>query len=253
MINAGPEPIFDVDGVLFDMDGVVTDTAEAHFCAWRHAFDDFLRHRQGKDSEPSLFERRDYEVYVDGKSRVDGIRSFLKSRDIKVRDPEIENLARSKNQAFHDWLGTHKVRVYPGSHDLIYGLRRQGVPFAVFTASKNADAVLSNAGLRDLIVALVDGHVAAKDGLSGKPAPDMLLKAASILGTNPERTTVLEDAFAGVEAGAAGGFRPIVAVAHGRDHEDFQARGADLVVDETDELILFPPARLGLRHAGARR
>ncbi|MEO1017238.1 MAG: beta-phosphoglucomutase family hydrolase [Pseudomonadota bacterium] len=245
---------YSIAAVLFDMDGVVTDTAEAHFHAWKHVFDGFLtqqaanRESDQKASRP--FTADDYRDHVDGKSRLDGIRAFLGARQLAVGDAAIEMLADRKNSAFQNWLSSNRVQTYDGSVELFHGLRAQHLPFAVFTASKNAERVLESAGIRDLIAVLVDGHVAATRGLRGKPAPDTLLEAASMLGVEPSHTAVLEDAYAGVEAARAGGFEPIIGIAHGRKHDHFFDHGAHLVVDDPTELALFPAARLGSHRNG---
>jgi alpha,alpha-trehalase len=204
-----------IDAVLFDVDGVVMDTAKAHAAAWKRLFDAYLKQRaeaQGEKLEPFDIDR-DYREYVDGKPRFDGVRSFLESRGIDLPqgsegdgpdDETVHGLGRRKNRYFHGWLQDHRVRTYPGTLAFIAALEAAGIKTAAFSSSRNAAAVLRNAGVLDLFDAKVDGGDMAELQLPGKPDPAILHEAARRLGVAPERAAVVEDAIAGVEAGARG-------------------------------------------------
>ena len=244
-----PDPASQLAAVLFDMDGVVTDTAAAHGAAWQRLFDEYLQQRaKQEDSEWQPFDPdRDYRRYVDGKPRYDGVRSFLKARGIELPygeesdAPERETvcgLGNRKDQYFRAWLADNRVEVYPGTRRLIADLRRRGLKVAVFSASRNAATVLANAGAEHLFEAKVDGSDLAALGLPGKPEPAMLLEAAARLGVAPERAAVLEDAIAGVEAGVRGGFGLVIGVDRGDYGADLQKAGAEMVVHDLGELAL---------------
>lgn len=246
-ISSGRPLIARPDAMLFDMDGVITDTAKAHAAAWKRLFDEFLKaraERNGEEFRPFDL-RRDYRQYVDGKPRMDGVRSFLDARGIDLPygdendDPDLETvcgLGKRKDGYFNAWLAENQVYAYPGTLELVKALRRVGVKTAVFSASRNAAAVLRNAGVLDLFDARVDGRDAAELDLSGKPDPAMLLEAARRLGAAPARTAVVEDAIAGVEAGARGAFGLVVGVARGDYGEQLESAGADVVVHDLSEL-----------------
>ncbi|ADH84855.1 beta-phosphoglucomutase family hydrolase [Desulfurivibrio alkaliphilus AHT 2] len=235
--------------VLFDMDGVVTDTAGAHAEAWQRLFDDYLRQRaeRGEEKLPPFDPDRDYRRYVDGKPREAGVRSFLEARGIEIpygdeSDPpereSIWGLAKRKDRYFRSWLAENRVTVYPGSRRLIDELSSRGLKTAIFSASRNAAEVLANAGVDKLFDTKVDGRDLAALGLPGKPEPAMLLEAAARLGVAPEQAAVLEDAIAGVEAGARGGFGLVIGVARGDYGEELQKAGARMVVHDLAELAL---------------
>jgi alpha,alpha-trehalase len=235
------------EAVLFDMDGVITDTAKAHAAAWKRLFDEFLAaraERRGDEFRP-FDPHHDYRRYVDGKPRMDGVRSFLASREIdlpygdKDDGPDRESvygLGNRKDRYFKAWLEENQVRSYPGTIRLLKDLRAAGIKIAVFSASRNAEAVLRNAGVLDLFDARVDGRDAAELGLPGKPDPAMLLEAARRLGVGRERTAVVEDAIAGVEAGVRGAFARVIGVARGGYGDDLKAAGAHVVVHDLSEL-----------------
>ena len=236
-----------LDAVLFDMDGVVTDTAAAHAAAWKRLFDEFLAARATRTGEP--FEpfdaSRDYRAHVDGMPRFDGVRSFLAARGIDLPEgspddgPDAQTvfgLGNQKQRHFREWLAENVVRVYPGTRALIDALHRQGVRTALFTSSRNAEAVLENAGIGDLFEVKVDGRDLAELGLEGKPSPGMLLEAAARLGAAPEVTAIVEDAVSGVEAGRRGGFALVVGVARNGHEAELTEAGADLVVGDLAEL-----------------
>lgn len=250
--------IAQLDAMLFDMDGVITDTAKAHAAAWQRLFDEFLKaraERHGEEFRP-FDSRRDYRQYVDGKPRMDGVRSFLDARGIdlpygdKNDDPDRETvcgLGNRKDRYFNTWLAKNQVYAYPGTLELVKSLRRAGVKTAVFSASRNAEAVLRNAGVLDLFDARVDGRDAAKLNLPGKPDPAMLLEAARRLGAAPRRTAVVEDAIAGVKAGAQGAFGLVVGVARGDYSDQLASAGADVVVHDLSELRFTPGEGLTLK------
>ncbi len=244
--------------VLFDMDGVVTDTAAAHAAAWKRLFDEYLQRRAEREGKPFLpFDSRaDYTRYVDGKPRNEGVVSFLRSRGIELpcgapdegADCEtVWGLSNRKDRYFHAWLETHRVRAFPGTLRLIGELQAAGIPIAVFSASLNAEVVLRSAGVLELFDARLDGAELSRLGLSGKPAPDMLLEAARRLNAPPAETVIVEDAIAGVQAGRTGGFGLVVGVDRGAGHDALNTAGAHLVVDDSGELRCVPGRGLECR------
>jgi beta-phosphoglucomutase family hydrolase len=193
------------DAVLFDLDGVLTDTAAVHARAWKTMFDEFLRDRAERHGQPftPFSIDRDYKTYVDGKPRSDGVRSFLLSRGIELPEgdsddpPQMETvrgLGNRKNDLVNRLLDDEGVVRYEGSVRLVEQLRDQGIKRAVVSSSKNCAAVLEAAGISDLFDTRIDGVVAAERGLPGKPAPDTFLAAAADLGAPPGRAVVVEDA-----------------------------------------------------------
>jgi len=247
-----------LEAVLFDMDGVITDTANAHAAAWQRLFDAFLKQRadDGGDALQPFDVERDYRRYVDGKPRYDGVSSFLESRGIALpwgREddaPDVNTvcgLGNRKNRYFRAWLDENQVRTYPGTLKFIDALRKASVKVASFSASRNADAVLSNAGALELFDARVDGGDLARLGLPGKPDPAMLIEAAIRLGASPAGTAVVEDAIAGVEAGVRGGFGCVIGVARGGHGDELRRAGAHLVVNDLAELRLSEDGVLGVK------
>ncbi len=241
------------DAVIFDMDGVITDTAEIHAEAWKRLFDDFLR--EHAEETGTAFEPfdvgRDYLRYVDGKAREDGVRSFLASRGIDL--PEgvqadsaeartIHGLGTRKNSYFLRTLDEEGAVAFPEAVALVRALREAGVGTAVISASRNASRVLESAGVTGLFDAQVDGEVAAELGLPGKPDPAVFLEAARRLGAKPERAAVIEDAEAGVAAGAAGGFDLVIGVDHANRPERLLENGADVVVSDLREVAVVQGA-----------
>ncbi len=227
------------DAVIFDMDGVVTDTASLHAQAWKQMFDDFLRGRSGESYEP--FRDEDYLRYVDGRPRYDGVAAFLASRGIELPfgqpdDPPgretVCGLGNRKNELFWRLLEEQGPRRYESTVRLLHVLRQQGVRTAVISSSRNTPAVLEAAGVRDLFDAEVGGQEAAELGLPGKPDPAVFLEAVRRLGTLPQRAVVVEDALAGVRAGRAGGFGLVIGVDRGGHPQELLAAGADVVVDD---------------------
>ncbi len=230
------------DAALFDLDGVLTPTADVHMRAWERMFSDYLDGRG--DSSPYV--ESDYFDYIDGKPRYDGVRAFLASRDITLPEgtpedgPDAETvcgLGNRKNLAFNEVLAAEGVAPYPGSLALLDALGAAGTKMAVVSSSKNAPAVLEAAGIADRFGVVVDGAVAAAQGLPGKPAPDTFWRAAEVLGVPRERCVVLEDAHSGVQAGAAGDFGLVVGVDRGAGADALRASGAQVVVDDLAELL----------------
>lgn len=250
-----------LDAVLFDMDGVVTDTARAHAYAWKALFDEFLAAWSRTHDDPfEPFDLRDYHALIDGKPRLDGVRDYLTAHGIAIPegtpdDPSgldtMHALARRKQDHFVEWLETNPVEAFPGAVRLLQALRARGVRTALFTSSRNADLVLDRAGVRALFDAKVDGNDLERLGLPGKPAPDVLLEAARRLGVPPARAAAIEDAVAGVEAAARGGFALVVGVSRGADEGALRDAGADLVVHDLDELRLGEDRRLTFDRAPA--
>jgi beta-phosphoglucomutase family hydrolase len=237
-----------VHACLFDLDGVLTDTASVHAAAWKQMFDDFLRARAERTGTP--FEpfdvKADYGPYVDGKPRLDGTRGFLASRGITLPEGEstdgpdaetVNGLATRKNDLVHEKIRTVGVDVYPGSVRYLHAVRDAGLTTAVVSSSANAEVVLQVAGLTDLIDHRVDGVVAKQRNLPGKPAPDTYLAAAADLGVPKEQAVVFEDALAGVESGRAGGFGFVVGVDRLGQAEALRRHGADVVVSDLAELL----------------
>jgi len=237
---------------IMDMDGVVTDTARLHAKAWKKMFDEFLEGRQSRKAEdlkPFDIEQ-DYLQYVDGKPRYDGVRSFLKSRGITIDygDPDdsaekvtVCGLGNRKNEYFLEILGSEKVKPYPDSINFIKRGREAGIRFALISASRNAGKVLEAAELTDLFEVVVDGITSAELGLKGKPQPDIFLTAADRLEVEVEKSAVIEDSRAGVEAGRNGGFAMVVGMARSnRREKDLLRAGADLVVHDLEQLSFGP-------------
>jgi beta-phosphoglucomutase family hydrolase len=220
------------DGItacLFDLDGVLTKTAVVHERAWKVMFDEFLGDR-------GTFEQSDYDEYVDGKPREDGIRDFLASRDIHASEDEVRTLSKRKNALVLKLIADEGVQAYPGSVEYLKAARAAGLRRAVVSSSHNCEDVLRVAGITEYLEARVDGHVIDALGLRGKPAPDSFLEGARRLGVRPDQAAVFEDALAGVEAGHDGKFGCVIGVNRG-DHRDSLLRhGADIVVDDLSEL-----------------
>jgi beta-phosphoglucomutase family hydrolase len=224
------------DGItacLFDLDGVLTKTAEVHARAWKQTFDAFLEKRGGAPFDLV----HDYDEYVDGKPRLDGVRDFLASRGIELPDDEVDRLADTKNDIVLKLIHDDGVEAYEGSVRYLHAAREAGLRRAVVSSSHNCRDVLVAAGIEDLLEARVDGIVAEERGLKGKPAPDTFLEGARELGVAPEEAAVFEDALAGVQAGHAGGFGCVVGVDRAGQREALLAHGASVVVDDLAELL----------------
>jgi beta-phosphoglucomutase family hydrolase len=243
----------DLDAVIFDMDGVVTETAVVHAAAWKKLFDAYLKQvamATGVDMAP-FDDKLDYERYVDGKNRYDGVLSFLESRGIHLPDgdpddpPDAETvyrLAARKNDLVHEKIATLGVTVYEGSVRYLHAVRDAGLTTAVVSSSANAELVLEVAGLTALIDHRVDGVVARERNLPGKPAPDTFLAAAADLGVDRREAVVFEDALAGVAAGRAGGFGFVVGVDRLGQADALRENGADVVVTDLADLLAESPS-----------
>jgi beta-phosphoglucomutase family hydrolase len=228
-----------IQACLFDLDGVLTQTAKVHAEAWKQMFDEFLRTRAAKSGEPFVpFDPvKDYTEYVDGKPRYDGVRSFLESRGIKLPEQEIRALGDRKNELVVGLIRTRGVEAYDGSVRYVHAAHEAGLRRAVVSASANCRDVLAAAGIDDLFDAVVDGIVAEREHLRGKPAPDTFLAGARALDTDPAAAAVFEDALAGVEAGRAGKFGFVVGVDRAGQADALRQHGADIVVSDLDELL----------------
>lgn len=236
------------DAVLFDLDGVLTDTASLHATAWKRMFDEFLQRWSAEHGHPFMpFQiDPDYLQYVDGKPRFEGVASFLESRRIVLpegdaTDPSdadtIHGLGSRKNELILRLIEQEGVTQFEGSVRFVRHVRDAGLKTAVVSSSKNAGQVLQAAGLTDLFDDRVDGMVADELGLPGKPAPDTFIEAARRLGTTPERSVVVEDAIVGIEAGRLGGFGFVIGVDHAGEPDRLMEHGADVVVDDLGELV----------------
>jgi beta-phosphoglucomutase family hydrolase len=236
------------DAVLFDLDGVITNTANLHATCWKQMFDEYLRKRakqRGEAFRPFDL-ATDYRLHVDGKPRFDGVRDFLTSRDIQLPegnpdDPaEVETvcgLGNRKNDLVNHAIADVGVEPYDGSVQFIRQLRRNGFKIAVVTSSQNCTAVLRAAQLDDFFEVRVDGNTIEAERLAGKPAPDTFLMAARLLGVEPARSVVVEDAISGVAAGYKGNFGLVIGVARKGNAEELKDHGAHLVVDDLRELV----------------
>jgi beta-phosphoglucomutase family hydrolase len=222
-----------ITGLLFDLDGVLTKTATVHARAWKQMFDAYLR-EQGDDHP---FTQSDYDAYVDGKPRADGVRDFLASRGLHPDEPEIARLGHVKNDLVLELIRTDGVDAYPGSVRYLKAARDAGLRRAVVSSSHNCADVLKAAGIEDLLEERVDGVVADQEHIKGKPAPDMFLEGARRLGVEPNQAVVFEDALAGVAAGRAGRFGCVVGVNRVGQREALLEHGADVVVDDLEELL----------------
>jgi alpha,alpha-trehalose phosphorylase len=217
------------EAVLFDLDGVLTDTAALHAACWKRTFDEVLD--QPFDAE------HDYVTYVDGKSRHDGVRAMLRARGLEPDEATVGAIADRKQALVEAALADGGVEAFPGSVAWVHELRRAGVRTAVVSSSANCGDVLCSAGIAELFETTVDGRDVVRLGLNGKPSPDGFLEAARRLDVAPERAVVVEDALAGVAAGRAGDFGLVIGVARRADACALRAAGADLVVDDLAELV----------------
>ncbi len=233
---------------LFDMDGVLTDTAKLHSRAWKRMFDDFLEyhcHKTGKSCEPFDI-KTDYIQYVDGKLRYDGAASFLKSRGIDLPQggpydeagfDSVCALGNLKSEIFNELFDKEGVEVFPGALKLLDKVREAGMLTAVVSASNSCVNILTKAGVINEFNGIVDGLEASRLGLPGKPLPHTFLRAAEMLNVKPESAVVIEDAVAGVQAGRDGGFGLVIGVDRLDNTEALKAHGADIVVKDPGELL----------------
>jgi len=253
------------DAVIFDLDGVVTQTAAVHAAAWKHLFDAYLAERAAREGTGSGGSTAgwagadvadagplrpfdldaDYARYVDGKPRYDGVRDFLASRGIELpwgdpSDPPgketVCGLGNRKNDYFNAEVREHGVKTYPSTVELIHHLRDAGIKVGLMSSSKNTAMVLDVTGITDLFEVRVDGVVAAEVGLPGKPDPAMYLETARRLGVDAARSVVVEDALSGVEAGHRGGFGLVIGVDRLGQAAALAGAGADVVVDDLAEV-----------------
>ncbi len=234
----------DITALLFDLDGVLTQTAKVHYAAWKQTFDDYLRSRDGEDFKE--FTQDDYNEYVDGMPRYDGVRTFLKSRDIELAEgsPDdsgdtetIDGIGNRKNDLVQEILERDGVEVYNGSVAYVKAAQRAGLRRAVVSASANCRAVLTAANIIDLFDEIVDGNTADQQHLRGKPHPDTYLAGARALDVDPSEAAVFEDATAGVQAGHDGHFGYVVGVDRVDHAAALEQHGADVVVKDLSELL----------------
>jgi alpha,alpha-trehalase len=234
------------DVVVFDMDGVITDTASVHSAAWALLFDEYLRTRVDPDAPP--FSSQDYRDFVDGKTRYDGVAAFLASRDIALPwggedDPPdadtVCGLGNRKNVIFRRHIDEHGVDVYPSTVALLDQLEDAGIRIAVISGSRNAADVLARTGLLERFEARVDGQETARLGIPGKPDPAVFIEAARRLDATPDRAVVVEDAIAGVTAGRSGRFGLVIGVDRTGHPDELREAGADVVVPDLEEVSVI--------------
>jgi len=244
-----PDP---VRACLFDLDGVLTKTAQVHAAAWKEMFDGYLRERAAGRGEQFVpfDEQGDYDEYVDGKPRSDGVRSFLASRGIELPeggddDPPgaetVHGLGNRKNELVLRLIRERGVEPYEGSVRYLRAAREAGLRRAVVSSSANCRDVLAAAGIEELLEARIDGLVAGREHLRGKPAADTFLAGARALGVGPAEAAVFEDALAGVAAGRAGGFAYVVGVDRAGQARALREHGADVVVTDLADLLQSEP------------
>lgn len=236
------------DAVLFDLDGVITDTASIHAACWKRMFDEYLQVRGRRTGE--IFRPfdpvADYRLHVDGKPRFDGVRDFLTSRGISLAEgsphdpPDAETvggLGNWKNRLVTRAIEVEGVDAYEGSVRFIHALRGLGCKVAIVSSSENCETVLKAAKVDGLFDVRIDGATVEEQHLAGKPAPDTFLMAARVLGVEPARAAVVEDALSGIEAGLAGKFGLVIGVARRGNAEELRRHGAHLVVNDLGELV----------------
>lgn len=233
----------DIHACLFDLDGVVTRTAVVHAAAWKEMFDAFLRERDGAEYRP--FASADYDEYVDGRPRADGVRTFLASRGIDLPDGDpddppgaetVHGLGNRKNELVLEKIRTDGVEAYDGTLRYLEAVRAHGLSTAIVSSSANCRDVLRSIGAERLFDVRIDGVVAAERKLPGKPHPDTFLAAAEDLGVDPSEAAVFEDALAGMDAGRAGRFGYVVGVDRVGQTDALYRHGADIVVQDLAEL-----------------
>jgi len=228
--------------VLFDLDGVISDTASAHAMAWKAIFEEFLA--QDYLSSKAIFEPRDYIYYIDGKDRLAGIESFLESRNITLPTghPEdtglntIRGIGNSKNIYFNKLLTKYGVHIFEDAKRLIYSLQGLGLKLGLASASKNAKTILVEGGLKDCFQLIFDGSVAEKIGIRSKPHGDFYIHAANFVGHTPQNCIVIEDAISGVISAREAGIKTVIGIARQSDGIELGNSGADIVVSSLDEL-----------------
>ncbi|MCV7100989.1 beta-phosphoglucomutase family hydrolase [Mycobacterium palustre] len=237
-----------VRACLFDLDGVLTDTASVHTKAWKAMFDAYLRERATRTGEKFVpFDASaDYRLYVDGKKREDGVRSFLRSRGIELPEGEpddpddaetVNGLGNRKNEMFQKVLHDDGVEVFEGSRRYLEAASQAGLGIAVVSSSANTRDVLQITGLDRFVQQRVDGVTLREEHIAGKPAPDSYLRGAELLGVGPKAAAVFEDALSGVQAGRAGNFGYVVGVDRVGQADDLRRNGADVVVTDLADLL----------------
>jgi beta-phosphoglucomutase family hydrolase len=244
MDDASPRLPPAIQACLFDLDGVLTRTAVVHAAAWKEVFDEYLAGRG--DGQPPFDAVIEYDEYVDGRPRADGVRAFLVSRDITLPegDPDdppgretVHGIGNRKNEVLLRRLHEDGVQAYQGSVRFAAAVRTAAIHRAVVSSSANCQQVLAAAGISDLFEVRVDGITAAREHLRGKPHPDTFLAAARRLGVEPRQSAVIEDSLAGMDAGRAGGFGWLIGVDRTGQAEALRAHGADIVVKDLTELL----------------
>jgi len=237
-----------VRACLFDLDGVLTDTASVHRTAWKAMFDSYLRDRAKKTGEPFVpFDvAADYQTYIDGKKREDGVRSFLAARGVTLPDGDphddasaetVYGLGNRKNDLFQQAIHRDGVKVFEGSRRYVEAVTAAGLAVAVVSSSSNTHEVLEVTGLDEFVQQRVDGVTMRDEHIAGKPAPDSYLRGADLLGVTPAEAAVFEDALAGVEAGRSGKFGCVVGVDRVGQADALRRNGADIVVSDLAELL----------------
>lgn len=229
---------------IIDMDGVITQTAGLHAKAWKQIFDEFLKEEEGDDFQPLDIEE-DYKKYIDGIPRFDGVRNFLRSRNIELPEGKpgdelgshtVHGLGKHKNKIFLEVLDKEGVHVYRDTLDIVKKWKKEDIKLAVISSSRNCKFIIESAGLSELFDVRVDGETAKEENIKGKPEPDIFFKACELLGTEINQTIVIEDAIAGVEAGRKGKFAVVVGVARNGEEMALRDAGADIVVKELTQI-----------------
>lgn len=247
MTKRQPWSTDELDALIFDLDGVITQTAALHMRAWKQLFDEYLREYRTRTGEAvELYNgKEDYLEFIDGVPRYDGVRNLLESRGIRLPwgnpdDPPgketVCGLGNQKNRMFLEFMEKDGVQVFEDTIEKINQWRREGLSTAVISSSKNCKPILETAGIGDLFDVRVDGVISEEEQIRGKPAPDIFLEAARRLGADPSRSAVFEDAVSGVKAGAAGEFRYVVGVARKNPKEVLYRNGATIAIHSFNEL-----------------
>ncbi|BFU90602.1 MAG: hypothetical protein NTAFB01_17890 [Nitrospira sp.] len=240
------------DAVLFDLDGVITKTAVLHAAAWKRLFDEYLKKLAARTDSPyePFDPARDYRLYVDGKSRYDGVKTFLQSRHLTLPPGSLDDgpsqetiygLGNKKDRYFDECLREAGVAVYPGTVRYLRAARAAGLKAAVVSSSHHCRDIIQSVGLTALFETRIDGHEIDRLHLHGKPAPDTFLEAARRVGVSPAKAIVIEDALAGVQAGQAGGFGLVIGVNRENQADALRQHGADIVVADLAELLPSEP------------
>ncbi|MFD5627636.1 MULTISPECIES: HAD family hydrolase [unclassified Streptomyces] len=233
----------EIQACLFDLDGVITKTAVVHAAAWKRTFDEFLHRRDGEGFRP--FEDADYNAYVDGRPRADGVRAFLASRAVELPEGKpddspdeetVQGLGNRKNSLLLELIRSGGVEAYDGTLRYVEAVRASGLRTAVVSSSTNCRDILRAVGAEALFEVRIDGVVATERGLPGKPRPDTFLAAARDLGVEASQAAVFEDALAGMDAGRSGHFGYVVGIDRVGQSAELRAHGADVVVQDLAEL-----------------